>query len=391
MYEYRDFDRYYQFGYKIVGPFLMGFLLWLKGNIEKKDYKKLFFFSRDGYLIHKGFELLFSEAGWGREYVYFSRKSIRQALLYSCRTYEESLAFLSKERFVSYANLLGYWGFSEQEIQEIAKNTNTDYNKQFSFSRIINEKELKDVYYELKPMIDKRSLDQAELLLCYLNQIGMTGSCAIIDIGWNGSLQYYLELFSEKKLYKLSIDGYYVGSQKKWNMRGSENGYLFDQENTKNRKKVLSFFGGYEKLLQSTEGSTRGYKRSNDGRVEPLLSKYEYTNSPIVVKCINIWQDAALDYLQDNRHRELTGDYREMAAGIIKFGSAPTNEDVKLFSFFYNIDGDKRYYTAQKSVFQYGIKELVYAFANSPWKTGFMKSLMKVPFPYYRIYEMIKR
>ena len=57
----------------------------------------------------------------------------------------------------------------------------------------------------------------------------------------------------------------------------------------------------------------------------------------------------------------------------------------------YNMDGTKVYYLCQKPIYQYNLKEFIHACRNSVWKTGFMKSAFKFPFPYYFIYELIKK
>lgn len=81
----------------------------------------------------------------------------------------------------------------------------------------------------------------------------------------------------------------------------------------------------------------------------------------------------------------------ELAMPLIKFGKYPSLKDVELFSFFYNTDGIKEYYVSQKGLLEYKPKELLRALSNSVWKTGFMKSVFKIPFPYFYIYSWIRR
>ena len=79
-----DINEYaVKLGRDYFGPFLLGFTRWLKKSIDSKNINKVFFFSRDGYMMAKSFEILNDDAGYGYEceYVYFSRSSIRQALL----------------------------------------------------------------------------------------------------------------------------------------------------------------------------------------------------------------------------------------------------------------------------------------------------------------------
>ena len=72
-------------------------------------------------------------------------------------------------------------------------------------------------------------------------------------------------------------------------------------------------------------------------------------------------------------------------------GKNPTIKMVKLFSFFYNTDGEKEYYVSQKKLVQYKPRELMHALSNSVWKTGFLKSVFKIPFPYFYIYRIFRK
>ena len=76
---------------------------------------------------------------------------------------------------------------------------------------------------------------------------------------------------------------------------------------------------------------------------------------------------------------------------LVEFGKSPPLWGVKLFSFFYNVDGTKQHFVAQKPLWKYRPKELLHDLSNSVWKTGFMKSVLKVPFPYFKIYDILRK
>ena len=381
---------YYDFGYNIFGPFLYGYTFWLKKNIEKGNYKKIFFFSRDGYMMEKAFELL-NVGKINSEYVYFSRKSIRQALLNQCTTYKESLKYLTWERFISFGKLLEYYGFSTNERREISRKVEIELEHDFLYSELENNKSLQKIYLDLKEIIVKKSVKQEVLLKNYLRQINMYGKCAIVDIGWHGSMQFFLEEFIKTHNMNIEIDGYYVGTTSSFQLEGKANGYLYDDNDQSLRKSILCFFGGYEKLFQSLEGSTYGYKEKNK-MIVPELAEYEYINDTDAQRCIKEWQIGALDFVKNVKmHQFLIKDERQWAIPIIQFGKNPTMKDIELFRFFYNTDGTKEYFVSQKSLFKYKPKELIHALSNSVWKTGFMKSVFKVPLPYYKIYELMRK
>lgn len=388
--EHSNSSNYYRFGVEVFGPFLYSYTYWLYSSIKKTKQLKVFFLSRDGYMMKKAFDILNTD-NIPCEYVYFSRKSIRQALLNKCNTYSESLQYLTWERYLTFGKILEYYGFSENERFEISKKYKISLKADFAYSGLEDNKVLASIYYDLKSEIDKYSMLQEELLEKYLIQINMDGNCAIVDIGWHGSMQFYLEKFIKEKGMNVSLSGYYVGINPNVPLAGKTYGYLFDENNLRLRKSILCFFGGYEKLFQSLEGSTYGYVKEN-ARIIPELSTYEYQNDKKSIQCIKEWQYGAMKFVEKAYQLKvvLTNE-KEWAYPLIKVGKSPTLEQVYLFKFLYNVDGTKVYYICQKPLYKYSIKEFLHDFSNSVWKTGFMKSAFKLPLPYYWIYEMIRK
>lgn len=55
---FKERSEYYTFGFQYFGPFLYGFTEWLSGRLAEEGLTNVFFFSRDGYMMQKAFELL---------------------------------------------------------------------------------------------------------------------------------------------------------------------------------------------------------------------------------------------------------------------------------------------------------------------------------------------
>lgn len=385
-----DFSKYYRFGFDYLGPFLYGFTRWLKKSIDNNSYKKVFFFSRDGYLMEKAFRLMDNDKT-NTEYVYVSRKSLRQALLWKYDTLAESLQYLGWERFISVGKILEYFGFDYEERTHIIDNMGFDENRDIAFSAICKDKEIQDFFNTYHDQIVVKSKQQADLLLKYINQIGMVGKCAIVDIGWHGSMQYYLELFCRDNLVGCEVDGYYVGILPNVPLESKAYGYAYSEKNPGNRKKILCFFGGYERLFQGFDGSTLGYTTNTEGTIIPQLGEYEYCRKEDreLVKRIKEWQQGALSYVERDLGRN-TKDEKLMRS-LIVFGSKPSLEETKIFEGFYTYDGAKRYFTCRKCLLSYKLKEFIHDLSNSQWKTGFLKSAFKIPFPYFLIYEVLRK
>ncbi len=384
-------NPYYIFGGQYFGPFLYGFTKWLIGSISDSNCQKVFFFSRDGYMMEKCFRIINNNSTIG-EYVYFSRKSIRQTFLWKCDTFEKSLAYLSKERFYSVGKILEYYGFDEKERLLVAEEESVALELDIKHDHLFENPTIRYLYEKYKDYIHEKSKKQDELLTIYLRQIGMTGKCAIVDIGWHGSMQYYLDLFLKAHSIDCTLEGFYIGIEPNELLTSKVHGFIYEGKDDKRRKDLLCFFGGYEKLFQGFDGSTYGYQLV-DGIVYPVFGPYEYGSDGDkgIRNAIKDLQDGALDFSKKAVDEKNNKSYSELINPLIRFGKKPKLKDTNLFSFFYNNEGTKVYYTAQKGLFRYSLNEFIHALSNSPWKTGFLKSVFKIPFPYYIIYEFMKK
>lgn len=385
------FSEYYLFGRDYFGPFLYAYTDWLYQAVSADRIQKVFFFARDGYMMEKAFRLFLEQkdADIEAKYVYFSRKSIRQTLLWLCETYEQSLQYMSTARFISLGGLLEYYGFSVAEREKIAKERSLDLSEEFRYRELTANQTVRELYESLKGTIDEKSKAQDELLRRYIEQIGLTGRCAIVDIGWYGRIQNYLETSLAHHGLQAEISGYYLGIYPLAPLKGTVKGFLYCGKQPGRRKRVVVFLGGYEKLFQSREGSAYGYEERG-GAIEPIRGTYEYENDPASRSRIASWQAAALDYVKNALTAGLRVDMK-MVRRLVRFGQYPPLRGVRMFSFLRNNDGSDDYYVCHKSLWKYRPREFMYALSNSPWKTGFMRSAFKLPLPYYLIYYFMTK
>lgn len=382
-------NKYYEFGQQKFGPFLYGFVRWLKNELIRRGFEKVFFFSRDGYMMQKAFGLI-NDTEIVSQYVYFSRKSLRQPLLHTCNGFEESLQYLSWERYISFGKLLDYYGFDEQKREQLAAEGSFQLDTVIPYDDVKKDAQARSLYEEHREEINTQSRQQDELLLRYMEQAGMRGRFAIVDIGWRGNMQRFLELYMHKHELEVSFEGFYIGILPNAPLETNTYGYIFNPQEPKKFKEIMCFCGGYEKLLQGFEGSTSGYKRSGK-MVVPTLMSYEYEGDDQVVEAIRAWQEGALFYVKEAHEASSEETDKKLTSPLIRVGKRPSLADTKLFSFFYNTDGTRVYYTSQKPLYRYRPKELIHALGESPWKTGFMKSVFKMPLPYYTVYKMLRK
>lgn len=384
-----DNSIYYEFGKNIFGPFLFGFVSWVKQQIEQSDVDKVLFLARDGYMMQKAYNIIAAQEDIiAQEYFYCSRKSLRNALLWHFDSYEESIKYINVLKQVSVGYILEYFGFTEEEGAKILAEEDTDPEFAIAYDSVSTCATYKRIYEKNKDSIIFRSKEQDMLLQQYLRQMGLGKRVAIVDIGWHGSMQYYLEEFFRFNKIDIEVVGLYVGIYSFCDIQGETYGYLFNSGEDKYRKKVMCSHGILEKLFQSLEGSTSCYQW-HEGKIIPINMQYEYKNDQVIIDCINSWQEGALVTVGKFSQQNELGNLKKYADRLIEFGMKPTLTDISVFNFMYNFDGEKYYYTAQRNLLTYGLSELKRDLLRSPWKTGFMKSVFRIPFPYYFIYKMV--
>lgn len=386
-------EDYYHFGYTVFGPFLYGFTGWLRNCLKNDIVEKIFFFSRDGYMMQKAYSVMdeYASLNLPHEYVYFSRNSLRRALLWKCESYVDSLKYLSKQRFTAFSEIASYYGLKRDEVDDILVEIGLAWEENILFESLPTNDKVMSVYQQYKDRIGEISRQQYDELVCYLKQIEMSGNCAIVDIGWHGTMQYYLECLLELSGLKANITGYYVGVNPIVPLKGKTKGYMYREGDLKYRKPLLCFFGGIEKLFQSLEGSTDSYRKSEE-KILPVLKPYEYVDDDVIIRYIEELQNGGLDYVREaTQDRIKIENNSSLYIPLMKFGMYPTLSQTRIFRFFYTTDGEKLYFLPQKSLFRYKPKEFLLALSNSMWKTGFMKEVFKIPFPYYWIYKLIRK
>ncbi len=388
----RHFNNdYKRFGYCVFGPMLYGFCVWLKRNIDCNAIRKIFFLSRDGYIIKRVFDLLF---GVDNSYLYVSRRSLRVPMLEDA-SYKDACDLLPLGSKITYREVFEAWGLDEighgeADSTAICLDTLIDRNK------IYDNRSVENIFIKNKEQIALISQKEKENLIGYLEQENVSGKLAVVDIGWNGSMQNALT----RILPSADIHGFYVGiadGAKKLdtNVKSKMGGYVFDclkgDSDIKN-----PFVGMFEMLFLSQEGSTFKYKfDSEKKRYEPIL--YDYECNANDAKNISEIQSGAIEFCEQfNGLISALGVvfpdellYRR----LIDVGLRPSLKEAKLIGDISFYDG-RVYKLASPRSFIYYLfhpKKFKSDFIGSRWKTAFLKRLFKLPLGYDKLYYLLKR
>lgn len=191
----------YDLGYAIIGPVVCDYLVWLVKNVKKTANKHILMLAREGYLLKNIFDVM-KEHCEGMEdisahYVYTSRRAILVASIKNEDDIKEALNV-----------------FYEGKFSKLMKNRFGIDNIQGGDEEVVLPSDAVRIYERVKVYL-KEILSKAQFernnYLKYISEIIKTGEGAsVADLGYSGSIQYYLS-----KLLERPLDGYYFATDNK--------------------------------------------------------------------------------------------------------------------------------------------------------------------------------
>ena len=399
-------DKYYEFGKKCLGPLLLGYSKWLLENFRKEDIHKVYFFSRDGYLMKQAFDMLpVCKINMKTYYLEVSRRSLRVPILWKDYSLENLLTMLSPSMLIPIASVFDAVGLDVVDYLSLLEKYGFDRNSVIYRKDFLNNKQLKDLYSELSDDIKDVSLAEYANLKEYLKVREIEGKFAIVDIGWSGGMQRFLQTTLNEMGIKAEIYGYYTGIAKYYKRNVSDgfalnmHGYLFDfMHNPSDKDCRNCFVGLYEMLFLEDKGSVEKYVRKDYGQIEALRYSYEYMvngESLPEVEYIKSTQKGALDYVKEHLTDSIDSiDKLRLCGNLLSEGQNPSFKSIKLFADFRFFDEGEYYKLASpRSLWFYLLhpSDFKIDFLKSRWKTAFLKRLLVVPLPYYNIYKLLKK
>lgn len=396
-------NPYYKFGYQKFGPFLWGYIRWIHKKLKEKGIKKVFFFSRDGYIMLKAFKLLYANEDIEIHYLEVSRRSLRVPILHFNHDFKTIMGMVSPSKIVPLISIFDCVGLDINDYENLLLKYGLNKKSSFDRKTIFDNTNLLNLYKELSIDIENKSNNEYNALISYLKQEHVSGKFGIVDIGWSGGMQRFLT----ETLDQLGIDneiyGYYVGVANYYTRNTNVipdldlNGYLFDFKNEKDAEdKRSSFVGLFESFFLEQDGSVINYTVKQN-RTIANRAPYEYIidgKKTKELKAIRMIQSGALDFIKDASQDFILSyllhyNADELFQGLKETGQEPQKKDLMLFSDFRFFDeGETNKLANPQSLFYYmrHIQELKNDFLKSRWKTGFMKKLLGAKLPYQQLY-----
>lgn len=384
-------DPYEQIGYAVLGPLLYGFACWLEREIPRED--TIVFLAREGALLKKAFEIISDRPS---VYLRISRRAANMARLKQMRNVQEIVESNIRMTNImcTQGELAKSCGLSDDEIHAIFKNEN------LAEDTIIKNSEARiRLLNVIWPTVKEKAVNQYDLLQHYLEELHCTEKCAVVDVGWFGTIQASLAASNFQITGQtMRWNGFYMGVMPK-NDRSSyktimRRGYLFEESRPqKLYESVSNSAAFFELLFLSTDGSTTAYTQEESGEIIPILAQPENdTNTSAVITSM---QNAGLQFVKDiNRsyvHLLMKMDAEIMAGNYEALARVPSLSTLELFRTFKCYDGYTYYLISEHGLGFYMLhpKQFFLDFAKGG-KSWFLKSVFKLPLPYITVLSLMR-
>lgn len=295
----------YQIGYSLVGTMLVSFAAWLVKQSAANQICRLYFLSREGKLIKDIFDCW--TAGLRNvpvsEYLVVSRRAAGVAAIENFGDMEDIA------KTIYYPNTIENFlhtrfglTLSEKTWQTLSQSTGWHAQKEVS---VQNQKigHLLPLLREVEGEILVKRQQERAALLRYLQEKGMAEDDhqAVVDIGYGGSVQMYLN-----KLLPGKVHGYYLMTDERSSKVTQTcdvtiKGCFYENVNRSNNLPTMYRFNfDLEKLMSSTDPQLEYYDTDEQGQV---VGKYRELE-PLEIQAHPIREairQGALDYAADAR------------------------------------------------------------------------------------------
>lgn len=290
---------------------------------------------------------------------------------------------ISIGKHISIRHLIKKIGLEDLNVKDFLSAHNLNYDYEVDVNNIKDDKEVISFLEDIKELMIENARNEKSDMKKYFKEMNFEGKIAIVDIGWHGTMQKAIVRATGNK----EIYGYYMGIVPNTNKEDMHmKGFLFDNSyNERLYDKFRYFIGIFEFLFLAQEGSTKKYYNNKNGY---LLYDYEYSDTSEKEYAIAI-QEGAIEYIKDNKESENEECYKN----LLKIMLHPSYKYAVLFGNIKFVDNEERYIAKPRglSIYFRSPSEIKKDFIQANWRIGFLKRLLKIPLPYYRINELIRR
>lgn len=278
----------YFIGYHILGTYVFAASNWIKSITYKEKYNSIVFLSRDGYIIKKAFDILYSE--FDTNYFYASRRSL---LALSIKSKEDILGLSSYVYFMDYSPKKLINIFCNSLKYEYKINVDICEKQGFKVNNNFISKEQFDkflLFFKNNLFCDKKNIEyinkMKKLFATYFKKNSVT-----FDIGYSGRTESILNNLLGYKIDALYLYKNYNRSEINSKMHKFNIHKLYDYFPNINEEILLELF-------ISEIGHSCKYYEVENNKLKFVFNN-EITHPYMTNYFMNIIQQGSIDFIND--------------------------------------------------------------------------------------------
>ncbi len=273
---------FFRYGRDVLGPAFSVFMQGLQERLQRhtqqgQGIEKLLFVARDGFMFERMYRQFDTAEQVASEYVYLSRKVITAASIADGLTHEQAVVAFYNPKQQGLASVCKVYGLPEAELQPLAR-----LHGWQDFAAPITDWQEKRLHQFLQDkrvqqIVRRVGQEHKQLLERYLEQVGFFNHqrVALVDIGWNGTVQKFLkQAFGSRPDFPHVFGYYFAFVPKLYSDFGEHNvceGIVHDSRRGNACERIPAEFEEiFEQGARSHEATTIGYREAN-GRIFPIL------------------------------------------------------------------------------------------------------------------------
>lgn len=270
-------------GADFVAPAFLPYVIFILSEAKRRNIKRLYFFSRDGYVLMKAAEsMLQFFPDVEIKYLFVSRRALLLPYLHG-RGKEAYLHAMSTVGAYTVDKQLAYLGTNREELKE-------NFGIEFGYTKIktINEQEdfLEKIFNsQFTHELQARASQQEELVVRYFRQEGLfeNKKSAAVDLGWVGTTRLMInEILKKTNGEKLHVFYYDIRRDVFQMSVGGYTSY-FNASGSKMRlAKYTDILEDY--YAASPYPTTIGYQQNSKGVVCPLYPNGEFLKETAITE-----------------------------------------------------------------------------------------------------------
>lgn len=263
----------------VTAPVLISYVLYILKDGKSRGIQRLYFLSRDGYIMYKIAKVLCNYYHINIEcrYVYVSRLALR-APLYLLNKVEALEHFCEPGAKVSVRVVLKRAGINEVAQEEVLKRLHIE-----NIDKPLTDGQLQELKEKLNQdsLFEKQALSYAKerySTICeYLMQEGFfeEKQYAIVDVGWSGSMQRHIKQILKHAGSNVNMHGYYFAMFENGSKEYGQYHCFYFSKELNSLRRVLFNNNLFECLCSANHGMTIGYDKNEYGLIIPIFKNYE--------------------------------------------------------------------------------------------------------------------